>query len=114
MKLPYAVSLLVSISLLLTAVITPTPAAAKTEVSSKAVDAIFSQFSGNIPGCSVGVEHKEQTIFAKGYGKANLDYNIANTIHTRFRIASATKQFTAAAVALLADDFTDIDQTITQ
>ncbi len=37
----------------------------------------------------------------RGYGYANLDEKIPNTPNTRFRIASTTKQFTAAAILLL-------------
>jgi CubicO group peptidase (beta-lactamase class C family) len=37
----------------------------------------------------------------KGYGSADLEWNQANSASTRFRLASVTKQFTAAAVLLL-------------
>src|SRR5262249_11470652 len=42
-----------------------------------------------------------KVIFSKGYGSANLEWNIPNTSATKFRIASLTKQFTAAAILLL-------------
>jgi len=38
---------------------------------------------------------------AKGYGLANLDDDIPITPETSFHLASISKQFTAAAVALL-------------
>jgi CubicO group peptidase (beta-lactamase class C family) len=37
----------------------------------------------------------------RGYGFADLEWNIPNTPDTRFRIGSVTKQFTAAAILLL-------------
>ncbi len=37
----------------------------------------------------------------KGYGSANLEWDIANTPAAKFRIGSVTKQFTAAAILLL-------------
>lgn len=39
-----------------------------------------------------------QTIFQLGYGYANRAWHIPNTIHTRYRIASLSKMFTALAV----------------
>ena len=39
----------------------------------------------------------------RGYGSANLEWRVANDGATRFRLASLTKQFTAAAVLLLAE-----------
>jgi CubicO group peptidase (beta-lactamase class C family) len=40
-------------------------------------------------------------LFEKAYGQANREWNIPNTTRTKFRIASLTKQFTAAAILLL-------------
>ena len=44
-----------------------------------------------------------KVIFSKGYGMANLEWNIPNSPTTRFNIASMTKQFTAASILLLED-----------
>jgi CubicO group peptidase (beta-lactamase class C family) len=41
--------------------------------------------------------------YTRGYGMANLEYGIANASDTVFRIASTSKQFTAMAMALLAE-----------
>ena len=43
-------------------------------------------------------------VFAKGYGAANLEYGIPITPASVFHVASVSKQFTAMAVALLADE----------
>lgn len=50
---------------------------------------------------SVLVARGSEVLFAKGYGMANLEWNIANTPSTKFRLASVSKQFTAAAILLL-------------
>jgi len=42
-----------------------------------------------------------QVIFSKGYGQANSEWDIPNGPHTKFRLGSITKQFTAASVMLL-------------
>jgi CubicO group peptidase (beta-lactamase class C family) len=66
------------------------------------IDAIFSRWdSPDSPGGSVGIIKDGKLIFAKGYGSANLDYNIPNESQTVYRIGSTSKQFTAACIILL-------------
>jgi len=50
---------------------------------------------------SVLVEEKGRVIFKKGYGLANMEWNIPNSADTKFRIGSITKQFTATLILLL-------------
>jgi hypothetical protein len=50
---------------------------------------------------SVLVARGDKVLFSKGYGSANLEWNIPNTPTTKFRLGSVTKQFTAAAILLL-------------
>ena len=40
-------------------------------------------------------------LFARGYGMANLEHDVPNTVDTKFRLGSVTKQFTAAGIMLL-------------
>ena len=47
------------------------------------------------------VARGDKVLFSKGYGFANLEWHIPNDPATKFRIASITKQFTAAAILLL-------------
>lgn len=42
-----------------------------------------------------------QVLFSKGYGSADLEWNIPNTPNTKFRLGSVPKQFTAASILLL-------------
>ena len=55
---------------------------------------------GNFSG-SVLVDRDGKVVFSKGYGLANLEFEIPNTPQTKFRLGSITKQFTAAAILLL-------------
>jgi CubicO group peptidase (beta-lactamase class C family) len=55
----------------------------------------------------------EAVLFAGAFGEADVARGVANEIDTRFRIASITKTFTSAAVAILADlEVLDLDDTI--
>ena len=56
--------------------------------------------SGKFMG-SVLVARGDQILLNKGYGSANLEWNIPNDPSTKFRLGSLTKQFTAASILLL-------------
>lgn len=77
-------------------------AAAPADISASQMDRIVQhwvdaqQFMG-----AVLVARGDKVLLTKAYGSANLEWNIPNTTTTRFRIASVTKQFTAAAILLL-------------
>src|SRR5216684_1220383 len=47
------------------------------------------------------VARGDQVLLSKGYGSANLEWNIPNSPSTKFRLGSVTKQFTAASILLL-------------
>ena len=68
------------------------------------VDQIFSPFTPDTPGCAVAVYQNGRTILAKGYGSANLEYGVPITPATPFIVGSVSKQFTAAAIALLVEE----------
>lgn len=55
---------------------------------------------GNFMG-SVLVARGDEVLLNKGYGSADLEKQIPNDPKTKFRLASVTKQFTAAAILLL-------------
>lgn len=55
------------------------------------------------PGAAVAIEKEGKIIFSKGYGYADLESERKITPTTIFHIASVSKQFTAFAIALLAD-----------
>jgi CubicO group peptidase (beta-lactamase class C family) len=68
------------------------------------VDAVFARFSTSTPGCAVGVAAPGSPILAKGYGMADLEHDVPIAADTILEAGSVSKQFTAAAVLLLARD----------
>jgi CubicO group peptidase (beta-lactamase class C family) len=52
---------------------------------------------------TVLVMQKEKVVYKKAFGMAEREWNIANTVNTKYRIGSVTKQFTAACILLLAE-----------
>ena len=50
---------------------------------------------------SVLIARNDDILLNKGYGFANLEWQIPNTPTTKYRLGSLTKQFTAAAILLL-------------
>lgn len=70
----------------------------------QAIDSIFSEWDQpNTPGASLGIIKDGALVYAKGYGLANMEYDIPNSPTSVFRIASTSKQFTAACIVLLAE-----------
>lgn len=65
------------------------------------VDELLSPYIAAAPGMAIGVIKNGELILAKGYGAANLDYNIPITPDSRFYIGSMAKQFTGAALLKL-------------
>jgi CubicO group peptidase (beta-lactamase class C family) len=55
---------------------------------------------GRFTGAAL-VARDGKVIFSKGYGMANLEFDIPNTPQTKFRLGSITKQFTAVSLLLL-------------
>ena len=53
---------------------------------------------------TVLIAERGRVLVDTGYGFANMELGVRNTPDTRFRVASVTKQFTAMAVMMLAQD----------
>jgi CubicO group peptidase (beta-lactamase class C family) len=68
------------------------------------VDAVFAAWNSATPGCAVGVGMNGRPVLQRGYGMADLEHDVANRAETIFEAGSVSKQFTAAAVLLLARD----------
>ncbi|MEZ5040335.1 MAG: serine hydrolase domain-containing protein [Saprospiraceae bacterium] len=62
---------------------------------------IQSKIKEGAPGVVIGVIKNGAFVHKKAYGLANLDYDIPLTTSSVFRIASTSKQFTAASIILL-------------
>jgi CubicO group peptidase (beta-lactamase class C family) len=69
------------------------------------IDEIFKKYNDeNKPGAAVAVVKDQKIVFKKGYGSANLEYNIPVSPSTVFHIASVSKQFTVFSILLLAEE----------
>jgi len=72
-----------------------------TEATDK-VDGLFAKWDRvDSPGAALGIFQDGRIVYARGYGSANLEYNIPITPQTVFRVSSVSKQFTAMCIALL-------------
>ena len=80
----------------------PTASTAAARVA--AVDALMHDYQGQVPGASVLVLRDGQPLLRRGYGLADLEAGTPASAQTNYRLASVTKQFTAAAILLLAQD----------
>lgn len=65
------------------------------------IDSLFKESTSATPGFAVGIVRNDSLIFSKGYGLANLEYNIPITGETVFHMASISKQFTGYAILAL-------------
>jgi CubicO group peptidase (beta-lactamase class C family) len=69
------------------------------------LDELFADWDSSItPGCAVGVSEQGRTIVNRAWGMADLELSVPNTPATIFEAGSVSKQFTGAAVILLALD----------
>ena len=72
-------------------------------------------YRGAVPGASIAVLKAGNAVVRRAYGLANVEEQEAATPATNYRLASMTKQFTAAAILLLAEDgVLSIDDTARQ
>jgi CubicO group peptidase (beta-lactamase class C family) len=72
----------------------------------EAVDALVSDAlkAFRVPGAAVVIVRGDRTIVLKGYGRRSFDADDPVTADTVFPLASCTKQFTTALLAMLIDD----------
>jgi CubicO group peptidase (beta-lactamase class C family) len=67
------------------------------------VDSVFARWNTTTsPGCAVGVSRNGVRALERGYGMANLEYDVPNSAQTVFEAGSVSKQFTATGLILLA------------
>ena len=71
---------------------------------SQQADALFAPVvDQEAPGAAVIVIQNGEVLHQRGYGLANVELGVPITPRTKFRLASVTKQFTAAAILQLRD-----------
>jgi CubicO group peptidase (beta-lactamase class C family) len=78
---------------------------ASTEEKTAEIDALMAKYHeyGQFNG-SVLVAEKGTVIYKKGFGYANMEWEIPNTPGTKFRLGSITKQFTAMLIMQLVEE----------
>jgi CubicO group peptidase (beta-lactamase class C family) len=69
------------------------------------VDALFAAWSGpTTPGCAVAVHQDGTLAYMRTFGMADLEHGVPLASDSIFDVASISKQFTAFAIVLLAND----------
>jgi CubicO group peptidase (beta-lactamase class C family) len=81
-----------------------TACATTREQTSVNIDDLMRRYDGDVPGAALLVRVDGRTVLERGYGLADLETRAPVTPHSNFRLASLTKQFTATAILLLAQD----------
>ena len=80
----------------------PVAKGADDKSEAKQVDEVFADLmKAGSPGCAMAAARNGKLLYAKGYGLANIEENVAITPQTVFDIGSTSKQFAAASILLL-------------
>ncbi len=96
---------LAALALLAVCAVEPLAGQALDPATRARIDSVFVQYDRtNSPGCAMLVRRDGRTAYARGYGMASLELGVAITPQTVMDIGSTSKQFTAAAVWLLAQE----------
>jgi CubicO group peptidase (beta-lactamase class C family) len=57
------------------------------------VDGLFAQWNRrDTPGCAVGIVHRGRVIYSKGFGSADLEYQVPNTPQTVFDASAGSTE----------------------
>jgi CubicO group peptidase (beta-lactamase class C family) len=103
-KVPTAITVLLAIAACRESApppVAPQPAA-PAPVDTTALDAYFkANFPADRPGIAVLVARRGQTVFAGGYGLADLQTREPITTRTLFNLGSLSKTFVASAILIL-------------
>lgn len=68
-----------------------------------------------VPGLSIAVGKGNELVYARGFGKSDLENSVPATADTRYRTASIAKPMTAAIVMALAEEMRlDLDEDVRQ
>ena len=93
-------------ALLLCLLCIPALAASRQNATASAeVDALFAHFQQGVqPGAGVLVIWRGEIVHEAAYGYADVENKVPLTVDSTFRLDSVSKQFTAMAIMLLAED----------
>ncbi len=70
----------------------------------QSVDALMKRYVGDVPGASLLIIRDGKPLVQQSYGLSNLEEHVAAKPATNYRLASVSKQFTAASILLLAEN----------
>ena len=90
-------------TLLLLMTLLPCAAASAGEAEAT-VERVLQRYTGNVPGAALLVMRDGEPVLRRAVGLADVDAGTPVTPATNFRLASVSKQFTAATVLLLAQE----------
>jgi CubicO group peptidase (beta-lactamase class C family) len=76
----------------------------RSKLAQARLDDLMHEYQGRVPGACVLVLHEGVPVVRQAFGRADLEQEIATTSATNYRLASVTKQFTAAAVLMLTEE----------
>lgn len=65
---------------------------------------LMGRYEGEVPGASLIVIKDGKAVVSKAYGYADLEHHLRATPEADYRLASVTKQFTAASILLMKQD----------
>lgn len=82
----------------------PAASAAVTPAQQAQIAKVFHDLNTSTPGCVAGVVHNDDLTYAHGFGMADIGQHVRMTPDTVLEIGSLSKQFTAAAILLLAQE----------
>jgi len=68
------------------------------------IDAVFTKFGPDSPGCALGVYRDGRIVYDRGYGSADLERKVPLSPASVLDIGSTSKQFTAMSILLLQRD----------
>ncbi|WP_222564724.1 serine hydrolase domain-containing protein [Novilysobacter antarcticus] len=68
------------------------------------IDQLMARYAGSGPGASLLIARAGEPAIRRSYGMADVEKAVPVTPATNFRLASVSKQFTAAAILLLVED----------
>ncbi len=103
--MPRSVVLILSLALATAAAAQQPASPANPDRRREQVDSLFARWDSTVsPGCALSVIKDGQVLYRRGYGMADLEHDIPIRPDTVFLVASVSKQFTAAAILLLAQE----------
>lgn len=72
--------------------------------TSSVIASAMQDYSGEVPGAALLIQQDGEAVVRRGFGLAEVETGRKVTPTTAFRLASISKQFTASAILLLAQD----------